>query len=429
MKEITFDSLRWLEEPARVKILQNGGPLRVYFQITAPRNISGMCLGRPVEELPRILSILSPAHHLVSAMALDNLFGVEPPPAALNLREALLQAIFYENHLKKLYSLLSFRIGPLGGEAIIGSTDVLDDIMRHVSLSQEAVAILGGRADHPVSAVAGGMSRPLKQEQVERLSQLAKSSLEFASRLCDVLRKEILGLSDLSALSVEPMSSMTFSNEEKVVVLRNGTGEEADRFSPKLLFQKIGVHREPWSYAPFAYIKDQSGKGDLKERVGIGGISHSQCFFVGPLARLNGDIALTPLAEEERQRCIEDTGSLPRFDVSAAFRFLLVELLQAAEKWAALCDKEKLLGKSVRAVPPAMGREGHAAMESPRGFLFHHYKTDEKGLLQSIEVLDTVAENNALRCILAQKAAALAFEMNRPTEEMKSIIERALLIF
>ena len=66
-----------------------------------------MCKGRQVEELPRILTILSPAHHLASAMALDKLFGVEPPALAVNMREALLQAQFLTSHLRKLYFLLT----------------------------------------------------------------------------------------------------------------------------------------------------------------------------------------------------------------------------------------------------------------------------------------------------------------------------------
>lgn len=441
VREITINTVRWLEEPARIRILRNGGRPRAYFQITAPRNIAGMCQGRPVEELPRILSILSPAHHLVSAMALDRLFGVDPPPIALNMREALFHNLFYENHLKKIYSLLSFWINPLLGPVFPGgavkgpgsSPHILEEIMRHVSLSQEATAILGGRSDLPISAVAGGMSRPLKEEQGRRLSHLATSSLEFIPRLGDFLRKEVLGkgkaLSDVATLSMDPLSSLSFSDDDNAVLLRNGGGEEADRFLPGLIFQKTGIHREPWSYAPFAYIKDPQEDPDIKDQMGIGDLSRSQWFFVGPLARLQGDRVLTPLAEEERQRLLKDAGPLPHFDLSTAFWFLLVELFQAAEKLTALCTKETLVGTPNRSIPTAMGHEGFAALESPKGPLFHHYTVDEKGLLQTIDILDTVTENNALRCILAQKAAETAVDMRWTEKEMKSAMERALLPF
>ncbi|HID29407.1 MAG TPA: Ni/Fe hydrogenase subunit alpha, partial [Desulfobacterales bacterium] len=85
MQTITFEPLRWLEESARVKILPNNEHPRVYFQVMAPRDLAGMCKGRPVEELSRILTIINPAHHLASARALDRLFAVEPPPLARNM--------------------------------------------------------------------------------------------------------------------------------------------------------------------------------------------------------------------------------------------------------------------------------------------------------------------------------------------------------
>jgi len=76
MQTITLEPLRWSEQPARVTILNGNGHPKAYFQITSPRDIARMAIGRPVEETPRLVGILSPAHHLVSAMALDKLFDV-----------------------------------------------------------------------------------------------------------------------------------------------------------------------------------------------------------------------------------------------------------------------------------------------------------------------------------------------------------------
>jgi len=441
VKEITFGTLRWLDEPARVKIFPNEGHPRVYFQITTPRDVGGLCRGRPVEELPRILSILSPAHHLVSALALDKLFGVEPPPMAVNMREALLQTLFFENHLRKIYFFISSQFNPLlppifQGMATKGfqsSPHILDEMMSHVALSQEAVTILGGRPDHPLSAVAGGVSRFLKEENYERLSQIAKSCLEFSLRLGKFIHQEILGkdqaLSDLSALSVAPMPFITVSAEKGTITLRDGTGKELDRFSPDLIFQKIGIQRESWSYEPFAYIKDSSGGPELKDLVGIQGFSYNQCFFVGPLARLNQDTALTPLAEEERQRLLKDLGPLPLFDISSAYWSLFLELLQVAEKMADSYQKEKLTGAETRNIPTGMGSQGDAVLESPKGLIYHHYTVDEKGLVKDIAVLDTATENNALRCLLAQKTTEIALSRKQTTQEMKNLMEMVLLPF
>src|SRR5512142_2406456 len=107
MSRVTLDALRWQEQPAQATVHVNGGPPHVYFQTTAPREVAALCQGRPVEELPRILSILSPAHHLCAAQALDALFEVEPPPVARHSREAMRLALVLRHHLRKLCFLIS----------------------------------------------------------------------------------------------------------------------------------------------------------------------------------------------------------------------------------------------------------------------------------------------------------------------------------
>jgi F420-non-reducing hydrogenase large subunit len=442
VKEINFDGLRGLDEQIRVKIVPNQGPPQVFLQITSPRDFAGLCLGRPVEELPRILTILSPAHHLASALALDNLFRVEPPPLAVNMREALLHTLFFENHLRKFYFLISAGFNPFLPTAsrekepkgVQSSPHILDEIMGHIALSQEAITILGGRSDHPLSSVAGGVSRYLpKEENFERLSQIAKSCLAFAQKLGKFLHQEFLGKdqgwSDLAEISLVALSFMSLPAASDAIILKDGQGKELDKFSPEMLSQKIGLHREPWSYEPFAFLKNSSGGRKLKDLVGIEDLSYDQCFFVGPLARLNQDSALTPLAEEERQRLIKGSGSLPRFDLPAAFWSLFLELLMVGEKMAELVQKEKLLGPETRTIPTAMGHEGRAVLESPRGLLYHHYTVDEKGLVKDIEVLDTATENNVLRCLLAQKTTEIALTRNYTSQEMKQFLELVLLPF
>lgn len=441
LEAITFDALRGLDEPARIKIIPHEGQPQVYFQITSPRDVGALCLGRAVEELPRILSILSPAHHLVSALALDNLFAVEPPPLAVNLREALLQALFFENHLRKIFFLISSRYNPLLSTTVQETLPdhlhpfphILDEIMAHVSLAQEAVTILGGRPDFPLSAIAGGVSRFLREDNYERLSRIAGSCLEFSIRLGETLGREMLGegrvFSDLSDLAIPALPFITAAVEEKAIILSDETGKEADRFPADQILQKIGLQKEPWTYEPFAFLKGSSGGPDLKDRVGIQGISGNQCFFVGPLARLNRDALLTPLAEKNRQQLLSEAGPRPRFDLSFAYWSLFLETVQSAEKMVQTFQQDKLTGPELRTLPRAMGREGQAVLESPRGLIYHHFSVDEKGLVTSLTVLDPALENNGLRCLLAQKAVELAFSRNYSKQRLKILLERTLLPF
>jgi F420-non-reducing hydrogenase large subunit len=441
--------MRWQEDPVRITVFHNTEYFQAYYQVTAPRDLEGICKGRPVEELPRILTLLSPTHHLASAMALDRLFGVEPPPMALNMREALLQAHVFRHHLRKLYFLISSWHNPFSddrrrgnrGELNIVPLHFLDEIMHHEALSQEAAAILGGRCDHPLSALAGGVSQFLKEDHYHRLSEIAEFCLKFAIRLGGFFRNEIFrdgkALDGFQSFHMEPMASLTIAEKDDNVVLGDPVEKEIDRFSSDMIFKKIGLHNESWTHEPFAYIKGKSENATKEPQGQTGNMFHSEFpvpnpefFFVGPLARLNCCEALGfPLADEERQRLIETLGPFPHFGVVAAYWALLVELLQGAEKMTELYAQEKLTGPAIRTIPSKMGQEGHAALESPQGLIYHQYRTDQKGIVEEVDILGTGTANNALRCLLTQKAVEISQARGETWEETKNRIEISLLPF
>ncbi len=412
MSRVTLDALRWQEQPVQATVTVNGGPPRVHLQATAPRDVGALCRGRPVEELPRILSILSPAHHLCAAQTLDRLFGVEPPPAAKNAREVLRLALFFRHHVRKLWFLLSSGEDPFAdfwsqdARRGPGSTrPLLEELMRHAALAQEAAAIVGGRADHPVTAVAGGVTRVLKPEHHARLAEIAAACLAFAQRLGATFPERVLAhggvLGAIRGLEAGPLASLTHDAGSDALVLKDPRGGEVERFAPAALFEKVDLRREPWSHEPFAFLKAKGWRGlEAPPPEGL--------FFVGPLARVNGAAPATPLAAAERQRLVESLGPLPRFEVVAAWWALLVELLWAAESLVALCEPEKLSGPELRRVPRALGREGHAALESPQGLVVHQFRADERGLVEEARVLDTATANNALFGLLSQRAVESA---------------------
>jgi F420-non-reducing hydrogenase large subunit len=357
---------------------------------------------------------------------------VEPPPAARNVREALRLALVFRHHLRKFYFLATSLEHPFDefwSEPVRrsphGLRPLLDELMRHVSLAQEAAAILGGRADHPITAVAGGVSRALKPEHLARLGEIAAASRSCAERLAGFLRERVFAdggiLGEVRGLSPGAFASLTLApGRDDAVVLRDAGGA-VERFAAATLFDKVALHRERWSHEPFAYLKSKGWHG-------VDGATTEGLFFVGPLARLGDGAPLaTPLAEAERQRQVEALGPFPRFEVVAAYWALLVELLGAAEGLVALCRPEQLTGPALRTVPKAPGREGHAALETPEGLVSHHVRADERGLVEEVRVLDTATANNALLAVLASKAAAASLARGERRDETKKRIELALL--
>ena len=104
------------------------------------------CLGRPIEEVPRIAPSICGrsflAHHLAAIKALDDLYGVEPPPAARLIREMALNASYLEEYVRPLFfsdaSLKAIEVRRINRK-----------IMNHFF----------GRASHPEGGLPGGVSK------------------------------------------------------------------------------------------------------------------------------------------------------------------------------------------------------------------------------------------------------------------------------
>jgi len=94
-----------------------------------------------------------------------------------------------------------------------------------------------------------------------------------------------------------------------------------------------------------------------------------------------------------------------------------------------LYDQEKLTGPTTRTIPQEMGHEAIGAIESPQGVIVHRYRVDERGMVQELDILDTAAQNNALRCRMVRRAVEESMSHKRSQDETKKNIEACLLPF
>jgi F420-non-reducing hydrogenase large subunit len=432
MQTITLEPLRWQEAPSRITVHANDSHRTVYFQVISPGFAEAICCGRPVEELPRILPILGPSHHLTAALALDRLFQADPPDLAQNTRTALLQAQYCTAHLRKFYFLMTTLQDPFADVRVFGRSAsqskglkwIVDRIMHHAALSQEAEDILGGRHDHPLTAVAGGISRYLKEEHYQRLTDISDTLLPFACKLADLVRNQFLPdggiLSPWKGVHIPAMAGLCLAaNDKATLTPADGSGSQA--FNAEQLGDIIALQQEEWTFQPFAYLKDKGWQG-VAQSEGL--------FFVGPLARFNaGQTAATPLAEEERGRMMAFVGTPPIYTVAAAFCVLAVELIQAAETLKDLSSPEKLAGPALRTIPVTKADSTWAALETPQGLSWHRYQVDAEGIVQVATIIDAQAANNAFKCRLAGQLVDAALENKEKPGAIKEKAAVALLPF
>jgi F420-non-reducing hydrogenase large subunit len=427
MKKISIDPITRLEGHGRIDLFLNedGELANSYFIVPELRGFEKFCEGRPVEEMPRITQricgVCPIAHHLAAAKAGDAVYGVEIPPTAKKLRELMNAAFFVADHATHFYVLGApdFVLGPDAPKAernvlgIVGKVgkEIGARVMELLRDNHEIAAIIGGRYIHSVSAIVGGVSKPITEEDREQIAERARRSIDTAKFSLQLFEDVVLQnqtyvdmiLSEAFTHQTYYMGLVDENNkvnfyDGKVRVVGPG-GEELVKYGPDQYLDVVAEHLEPWTYLKFPYLKQVGWKGLIDG-------PDSGVYRATPLARLNAaDGMATPLAQAEYERFYETLGGKPVHATLATHWARLIELLYAAERSLELAEDPEITGTDVHAIPSRTPTEGIGIIEAPRGTLTHHYITDERGLLEKVNLIVGTTNNYAAISMSVKKAA------------------------
>jgi len=427
-RRITIDPITRLEGHGRVEILldEQGNGQHAFLQVPELRGFERFCVGRPAEEMPQLTAhvcgVCPAAHHLASVRALDQLYGVEAPPAARVLQALYYNLFIFEDHLLHYW----FMGGPdflLGHQAPAPMRNVLGVMAavgaelgrRILTVRKEArdlMAAISGRTVHPVFALPGGCSRALPPEAVAQARAIAPRLVEFAVDTLATFRTAVVeNAAWWRAVGSEVFRVRTHSmgmvDEDGRLAFLDGTvrvvdpdGAELCRFAAAEYADHLAERVEPWTYAKLTFLKQKGWTGFTEG-------NESGLYRVGPLARLNVAREMaTPLAEAERRKLFAALG-WPAHQTLAFHWARLVEAVQAAEAVAALAHHPLLGAKEIRAVPEPLGApaQGAGFVEAPRGLLIHHYAADADGILTAANLVVASQHNAAPIQISVRKAA------------------------
>ncbi|MGD1118860.1 MAG: Ni/Fe hydrogenase subunit alpha [Dehalococcoidales bacterium] len=448
MAKISIDPITRLEGHGKIEIFLNdaGEVQNSYLQIPELRGFEKFCEGRPVEELPRIVTrlcgVCPEAHHMASAKAADAVYHVDPPPAAKKLRELFYCAHMCHSHIAHFYALAApdFVLGPMSDPAqrnILGlvakvGLQIGGEVIKHRAYAQQIQAVIGGKATHPVCAIPGGMSKAITEDDRKDFEEKAKSLVEFSKfslKLFNDLvlsNKEYLALitGDIYTMKSYYMGLVDAKNKvnfyDGILRLVDPDGKEVVKFKPEQYLDYIAEHVEPWTYLKFPFLKKVGWKGFTEGK-------DSGVYRVSPLARLNAaDGMATPLAQEEYDKMYKTLGGKPVHATLAFHWARLVELFYAAERLLELARDKEITSPNVRTIPTATPDEGVGVVEAPRGVLIHHYKTDSKGLVTMVNMIVATAHNYPAMNMSINKAAKGLIKKGQPVPEgLLNMVEMA----
>jgi F420-non-reducing hydrogenase large subunit len=426
-RRITIDPITRLEGHGKIDIFLNeqGDVDRAYFQVPELRGFERFAQGRPAEDMPQITSricgVCPTAHHMAGTKALDDLYKVDPPPAAKKIRELMYSLFMTEDHTLHFYFLggPDFVVGPDAPAAernvlgVIGKVGV-DIGKKVISMRREireVMTLIGGKVIHPVLGLPGGVSRRIKPAEQERIQRVADESVEFAKFTLQIFEDVVLKNTDYVNLIVSDAFThytyyMGLTDDDNRVNFYDGLirvvspeGGETARFPAQEYLDYVAEHVEPWSYVKFCYLKPIGWKGFTDGM-------DSGIYAVAPLARLNAaDGMATPLAQEAHDKLFETLGGKPVHHTLANHWARVVELLYAAERLRELAYDPELVDPNVRTLPTETPKEGVGVVEAPRGTLFHHYQTDDRGVIEKANLIVATQNNSARIAMSVEKAA------------------------
>jgi F420-non-reducing hydrogenase large subunit len=446
-KKVTISPITRLEGHGKIEVFldDKGNVEDAYFQVVELRGFERFCIGRPAEEMPRIVpnicGVCPTPHNMASTKALDDLYGVEPTPTAKLIRQLHYNAFYVEDHYVHFFFLAApdFVLGPDADPAIRNIVGIVKKVGMDIGgkvidvrkRCREIIRLIASKPCHPEGGLPGGVPRGITEEERKWIKDTADFSVEFARFALELFKQVVLDnkeylklvLSDAYKLNTYYMGLVDDSKrvnfyEGKLRVV-NPSGDEYALFDYHDYINHIGEWVEPWTYIRLTHLK-KIGWNGLNDGKG------TSLYRVGPLARLNvAEGMLTPLAQKEYESMFDTLGGRPSHHTLAFHWARLIEALQAAEHMQRIADDPLLTSKDIRNMDLRLKRRGIGCVEAARGTLIHHYETDDRGMITKVNLIVATQHNAAPICLSVKKAAQAFIKGPEVKEGLLNMVEMA----
>ena len=433
-QKLTIDPVTRIEGHARVTIrVDDAGQVeQAFMHVDQFRGFEKFSEGRMYYEMPvitpRICGICPVSHHLASAKAADRVAGVVPPRPAQLLRELLHMGQMIQSHSLHFFHLASPDL-LLGFDADPAIRNVVGLIEADPALAVKAVKLrkygqeiirrLSGRRIHMHWAVPGGVSAPLAPEERDWILSQADEMQGYIQDGIAVAKGWLAANQDTVQSFANFKSNYLGMNRDGALELYEGPVRMVDsdgnfvvEFDACDYLDHISERVEDWSYLKFPYYKALGWPDGV--------------YRVAPLGRLNlADRIDTPLANEELKewKALADGPVEPSLYYHYA---RLIEDLHALERAVELCEDPDILSLDIRETSFEITGEGVGCIEAPRGTLWHHYWTDDDGVITKVNLIVATGNNNWAMNKSVDMVAKTFVDPGNLTEGMLNRVEAAI---
>jgi sulfhydrogenase subunit alpha len=365
--------------------------------IEGSRYFEGLLVGRRYDEASwlsaRICGICSCGHTIAAIEAMENALAVQSTQQTEDLRVLLTLGERIRSHAAHLYFLaLPDYLGAPNAVAIAADKpEAVKMAVAMMKLGNDMVRRIGGRDMIPESATVGGWLHFPTQEQLDslraKLEELRPGAVATAELFNTLPYPELKHPSDNFSL-----------HNEKQYVAHVGTIKSGDREFPQSDFGKVVQEY---------HERDQTANFVVRE---------GHTYMVGSLPRMaNNFNQLSPEAKSLGGKVMANLAN-PFYNNPAQ----AVELLDAFDQSIAMLGRVKVKQEPLVDIK-FKECHGIAAIEVPRGTLWHEYELDATGHITRANIITPTAQN--LRSMEEAIKLYLPQLMNKPRQELVDGLE------
>ena len=403
VKEIEVEPVTRLEGHGGLRIVidDDGKVKDAQFNISSTRFFEKFCEGRYCEHIPRITpricGICPIPHHLTPTKAVEDAWGVKIPEPAYKLRQLLQNAKQYSSHALHFYALAApdFLLGPFADPALRNVVHVITKMpdvgamaLKMMDFGQKLCAEIGGKSVHPISAIVGGMKKPMDEDARDRFLKQVDEQIEFTKKTVDIGLKVVEDYWDVVAnVAVVPTYyvGMTKNGVHDIydgdIRIVTPDGKKID-YDVHDYLDALGEHIPEHSYATHMYYKPAGYPEGI--------------YRANTLAMINAaDKMATPLADGALQAMRAKVGQVSHH--TFAYHWArLIELVESIEVIATLLKDPDIVNPDCKTldVQPREGN-GVGVTEAPRGLLLYNIWSDAEGICKKMNLLVATNHNIA----------------------------------
>ena len=340
---------------------------------SSARLIEGLLIGRYFEDAPiitsRICGICPVVHNLCACKALENAFRIKIDNDTKNLRKLMMYGQVIHSHGLHAFFLSLADFFDLAND--------IDLVKKYPKETQLAIKIrdfgvnmdkvLGGRTVHPIRSDIGGFKKLPTKKELKQLLEQALKVLPMCIELTEFFQKL-----KYPKFERETEHMCIHHSQEYGIYTGNIVSTLGLNVNIKKFTKDIKEIQKP-------YYSVKQARWDDKT------------FMVGALSRINNNYS--QLNKQAKKLWLSVGLEIPCYNSFYNIYAQVVEIVHCVEESIKILEKlnkRKLSAKKTKYNKKSC--KGGAAIEAPRGTLYHEYELDSNGYIINCNIITPTAQ-------------------------------------